>query len=85
MNASARCSALAFSGQWRTNWNGSQLCGELAQSADAEIAADLTRAEHAVLTGLLDRLAVRHGLSSAGTDPQMSVPPSGTSARPLTG
>lgn len=44
------------------------LCGELAQSADAEFAADLTTAERAVLTGLLDRLAVRHGLSSTGTN-----------------
>ncbi|MGW0581368.1 MarR family winged helix-turn-helix transcriptional regulator [Streptomyces sp. NPDC002920] len=46
------------------------LCGELAQSADAEFAADLTKAESAVLTGLLDRLANRHGLSAAPTDRQ---------------
>ncbi|MFD9335779.1 MarR family winged helix-turn-helix transcriptional regulator [Streptomyces sp. NPDC060028] len=37
-------------------------CGELAQSADAEFAADLTATESAVLTGLLDRLAARQGL-----------------------
>lgn len=37
------------------------VCGTLAQSADAEFAADLTTTESAVLTGLLDRLAAeRH-------------------------
>ncbi|MFF4350382.1 MarR family winged helix-turn-helix transcriptional regulator [Streptomyces sp. NPDC001530] len=33
------------------------VCGKLAQSADAEFAADLTATESAVLTDLLDRLA----------------------------
>ncbi|MFD8542557.1 MarR family winged helix-turn-helix transcriptional regulator [Streptomyces sp. NPDC059649] len=44
------------------------VCGKLAQSADAEFAADLTAAESAVLTGLLDRLAARQGLPSATND-----------------
>ncbi|MGW6057653.1 MarR family winged helix-turn-helix transcriptional regulator [Streptomyces sp. NPDC055189] len=35
------------------------VCGDLARSADAEFAADLTAAESAVLTALLDRLAAR--------------------------
>ncbi|BDM74495.1 hypothetical protein HEK616_79820 (plasmid) [Streptomyces nigrescens] len=43
-------------------------CGELAQSADAEFAADLTATESAVLTGLLDRLAARQELPTAGHD-----------------
>ncbi|KQV19238.1 hypothetical protein ASE03_00305 [Kitasatospora sp. Root187] len=43
-------------------------CGELAHAADAEFAADLTPAESAVLTGMLDRLAARQGLPPAATD-----------------
>ncbi|MEV8313671.1 hypothetical protein AB0Q95_05810 [Streptomyces sp. NPDC059900] len=35
------------------------VCAELARSADAEFAADLTEAESAVLTALLDRLTGR--------------------------
>lgn len=46
------------------------VCEELTQSADAEFAADLTPAESAVLTGLLDRLAARQGLPSASNDPK---------------
>ncbi|MGW2403049.1 MarR family winged helix-turn-helix transcriptional regulator [Streptomyces sp. NPDC001739] len=44
------------------------VCGELAQSTDAEFTAGLTASESAVLTGLLDRLAARQGLSSAADD-----------------
>jgi len=43
-------------------------CGELARSADAEFAADLTAVESAVLTALLDRLAARQGLPTAPAD-----------------
>jgi DNA-binding MarR family transcriptional regulator len=44
------------------------VCGKLAQSADAAFAADLTAAESAVLSGLLDRLGARQGLPAATTD-----------------
>lgn len=43
-------------------------CAELAQSADAEFAADLTVTERAVLAGLLDRLVARQGLPTEATD-----------------
>ncbi|MET8031100.1 MarR family winged helix-turn-helix transcriptional regulator [Streptomyces avermitilis] len=43
-------------------------CGKLAQSADTEFAADLTAAESAVLSGLLERLGARQGLPTAATD-----------------
>ncbi|MEU2930935.1 MarR family winged helix-turn-helix transcriptional regulator [Streptomyces sp. NPDC007251] len=45
-----------------------EVCGKLAQSADAEFASDLTATENAVLTGLLERLAARQGLPAAATD-----------------
>ncbi|MEU9497238.1 MarR family winged helix-turn-helix transcriptional regulator [Streptomyces sp. NPDC048196] len=44
------------------------VCGELAQSTDAEFTAELTASESAVLTGLLDRLAARQGLPSPAND-----------------
>ncbi|WP_373305115.1 MarR family winged helix-turn-helix transcriptional regulator [Streptomyces lucensis] len=43
-------------------------CAELAESADAEFAADLTVTESVVLTRLLDRLAARQGLPTAPAD-----------------
>lgn len=45
-------------------------CGELAQSADAEFAANLTATERAALTGLLDRLAAPQGLLTEATHHQ---------------
>ncbi|GHI39930.1 hypothetical protein Sviol_43380 [Streptomyces violascens] len=43
-------------------------CGKLAQSLDAEFAADLTATERTALAGLLDRLAARQGLRTKATD-----------------
>ncbi|MER6031038.1 MarR family winged helix-turn-helix transcriptional regulator [Streptomyces sp. NPDC001851] len=45
-------------------------CGELAHSADAELAAGLTAGETAQLTGLLDRLATRQGLPTEAAGDQ---------------
>lgn len=43
-------------------------CAEAARSVDSEYAGDLTVAESAVLTRMLDRLAARHALPTAAAD-----------------